>query len=811
MEGQLMIRIAESTEQEFERKHFDVVRRVGAECTLFLAADERFPLDGACRMAAYGSGVRHTIKGGTGSGDVNVRHFTTIEEGLTKAGFSVVTGEWLDGYDKALQEAKDAFYQGIRDEAKRLNTNPVFLGMGRTMADPVYDAAVDVDADAAIYVVSRNSGEGADRQVKAGDIELTEAEIRDILAVNEKYERFMLVLNTGGLVDLTPVRGVRNILLLGQLGMATGDVLADILLGKSYPSGKLSMTWAPIAAYPSTEGFGDMDDTVYNEGIYVGYRYFDTKKVEVTYPFGFGLGYTSFDIDAKASSENGRNVTVEAVVSNTGKHAGKEVVQVYVSAPEGTELDQPYQVLACFGKTKELKPGESETLKLAFDMKDLAGFDEKSGQYILEKGTYTVRAGSSSQDTKTAGTVEASEIRFVPGEGRSAKKPSAGPGGEKFSFNEVMEGKRTAAEFASTLTDEQLAQLCTGYHKDQTEGGFVIGQASLSLAGGAGDTTERLKDLDVPALNMADGPAGLRVSTSYKQVGDMVKPVSNALESLLAVLDPDGLQQLKDSMPAPTKEEEEAPLYYQYCTAIPIGTALAQSWSTEAVEECGDLVGSEMEQFGIDIWLAPAMNIHRSPLCGRNFEYYSEDPLLTGLIAAAMNRGVHGHPGRATTIKHFACNNQETNRYVSNSVLSERALREIYLKGFEICIRECAPYALMTSYNLVNGEHSCTSEYLLNEILRGEWGYEGLVMTDWVVTRDDMLKASSRKNKYTNASAAGCVKAGNDLVMPGAVSDVEDILKGLTDGSHPYAITRAELELAAAHVLELIVKLRNAR
>ena len=246
---------------------------------------------------------------------------------------------------------------------------------------------------------------------------------------------------------------------------------------------------------------------------------------------------------------------------------------------------------------------------------------------------------------------------------------------------------------------------------------------------------------------------------------------------------------------------------YVYCSAIPIGTALAQSWNEEVCKKCGDIVGTEMEMFGVNLWLAPAMNIQRSPLCGRNFEYLSEDPLISGIMAAAITEGVQIHKGCGTTVKHFACNNQETNRMVSNSVVSERALREIYLKGFEICVKKSQPQAIMSSYNLINGEHTCNSKDLLNYVLRDEWGYQGIVMTDWYATENVMVDEKGRNNKHTVGVASGCVKAGNDITMPGSSANINQILKALEDTTDEYSITKTELQITAKRVLEAILKL----
>lgn len=511
------------------------------------------------------------------------------------------------------------------------------------------------------------------------------------------------------------------------------------------------MTWAPIGEYASTEGFGDPNDTEYKEGIYVGYRYFDTVGTTPDYPFGYGMGYTTFVVEPKDFAADAKTVTVTAVVKNTGTIAGKEVVQVYYSAPDGV-LDRPYQELAGFAKTKELQPGEQEEVTVSFTTESMAGYDMARAAYILEAGVYYVRVGNSSRNTHIAGAIhldaeavveqernicgesgftdlkpekrgvtyaeEAKEketVVFVELSAAELKQvthvyselPRELPHGPACRWEEVVSGKKTMEEFVGGLTDEQLAYLCIGAYKECEDMMEVIGNASISVAGAAGETTQQLKELGTPTLVMADGPAGLRLSPTYECVdGTIRSTASNFGESFMMVLS----EEERAAMAAAASEEAGGETYYQYCTAIPIGTGLAQSWNEELVKQCGDLVGKEMEQFGTHVWLAPAMNIFRSPLCGRNFEYYSEDPLLSGSIAAAMTLGVQAHKGCATTIKHFACNNQETNRYFSNSRVSERALREIYLKGFEICVKHSQPHFIMTSYNLINGEHACNSK-----------------------------------------------------------------------------------------------------
>ena len=840
-----MVRITDAAVQPFETEHIALVRKVAPECALFLKREDKTLPVTPGKVALYGSGARKTIKGGTGSGDVNVRHFVTIEEGLENAGFEITSKEWLDAYDKVVADAHVAFVERVKKEAAELGINAVMYGMGKAMPQPEYELEMKAEGDLAVYVLSRNSGEGSDRSIEPGDIDLSATEIRDILYCSEKYEKFVLVLNVGGMVNLEPVKNVKNILLLGQLGSPMGDVLADILTGKSNPSGKLAMTWAPIDTYPSTKGFGDMDDTVYHEGIYVGYRYFDTAKVIPTFPFGYGISYTEFEIGNAAVKADEKEVTVKVPVKNTGAHAGKEVVQVYVSKPS-VKLDQPYQDLLAFAKTKELQPGESEEVTLTFKTNGMSSFDEASASYVLEAGIYWVRVGNSSADTKICAGLKLDETAVVkkcrhicPGaeipefkieaekeavtadvpvyelkaeafetvEVNYSKDPVEIPKTKECTFEDVKNGKASLDEFVGNLTNEQLAYLSIGYHEDNTGMGSIIGASSKSVAGAAGETCQRLENLGVPTISMADGPAGIRVCTEYKIVDGKAKGMDNPLAGMMEFMEPEQLQMMASMAPKPTQEELDAPVNYMYCTAIPIGTALASSFNTEACKELGAMVGEEMEQFGVHLWLAPAMNIQRSPLCGRDFEYLSEDPVVSGKIAAAITLGVQSHKGCGTTIKHYALNNQESNRMASNSIVSERALREIYLRNFEICIEGSAPETVMSSYNLINGEHANNSKDIQTYVLRDEWGYEGTVMTDWYAVGGMMSQAAGRVDKHAAGTASGCVHAGNDLTMPGMQADFDDMMNALEKKEARYPITRAELQVSAKRVLNTILRL----
>lgn len=845
-----MIRYTENKIQKNETENAKVIRTIAPESTVLLKKDGSFPLREIGHIAVYGNGARHTIKGGTGSGDVNVHHFVTIEEGLENAGFHIVTKDWLKQYDVVMHEAKKAFFTELKVQAKQIGIPVTMLAIGKVVPEPEYTIPINAECETAIYCLARNSGEGGDRKNEKGDIKLNDSEIRDILEINEKYKRFMLVLNVGGLVDLTPVKNVKNILVLGQLGTPTGDVLADILTGKSYPSGKLTMTWANLEKYPSTYGFGDLNDTCYNEGIYVGYRYFEKIGEEVGYRFGYGLGFTDFEIGKSKVSVKKDEISINTEVRNIGRYKGKEVVQVYCSKPDG-KLNQPVKELIGFAKTKELFPGEEDTVEITFRVDAMESFCEDCEAYILADGNYYLSVGTDSGNTRIIACIKNEEqltvlqtknlfanlevesrLKGSIFEGKNTVSREESTEVETFILNkeiiktkkaiyeekkwlaekqatadwrDVVSGRISIEKFAEGLTDRELAYVCCGSKVNLTDIGNVIGSASSKVAGAAGETTGMLADSHhLESIVLCDGPAGIRIAPVYtlKNGRTESKEMSFGKE-MMEFLDEEDLEQLKRQANLNMSEDEEK-LYFQYCTAIPIATDIAQSFNLEAAKCYGQIVGEEMQMFGIQLWLAPALNIQRSPLCGRNFEYYSEDPYVSGMMAAAITESVQKFKGCGVTLKHFACNNQETNRYGSNSIVSERALREIYLKGFEIAVKKAKPRAIMSSYNLLNGEHTANKKELLKNILRDEWKFDGMVMTDWFTSTNIM---NIPDGKYTNSSAAGCVKAGNNLIMPGMATDLEDIMNALNNTQHTYTITRDDLINCALPVLKCIYEI----
>lgn len=738
--------------QNYEIEHQEEVRRLAGECMVILENDGVLPLQaGTKKIALFGTGARHTIKGGTGSGDVNVRENISIAQGLERAGFKFVTEGWLDQYDRLYADAQEA-------------------------EQPEITEADVKEADAAIYVISRNSGEGKDRRAEKGDYYLSDRELQNIRFMTEHYKNCIVLLNVGGVIDLTALKtieGIQAIMLVGQTGNMGGYAVADVLTAKTIPSGKLTDTWArSYEDYPSSATFshrdGNLDDEYYSDGIYVGYRYFDTFGVMPLYCFGYGKSYTEFEIKTMNVTADEKQVQVEVEVTNIGdKYPGKEVVQVYYSAPDGI-MEKPTQELAGFAKTKLLAPGEKDVVTITFATTDMASFDAYDAAWVMEEGEYTIRVGNSSRNTEAVAVIDLDEQVTTLQLKRLMRDTIAVRelhhmipifdiefdfGVPAIPFRIMLQAENFKKELVEyevmrrTLMDKRKDEVLT--LEDVKAGNATLDELTAQL------TVEEMAELCVGTERKnGDGPAGLRLETP--------------------------------------------------CTAIPIATTLAQSWDVDLIHRMGELVGEEMKQLHVDLWLAPGMNIHRNPLCGRNFECYSEDPVLTGLCAAAETKGVQSHEGRGATIKHFAGNNQEDNRMLTNVHISERALREIYLKGFEIAVKTAQPYAIMTSYNLINGVHSANNYDMLQNIARDEWGFEGLVMADWYTSQDTTeMGMVSPSGKYSHSSSVQCIKAGNDLQMPGCQQNVDDIVEAVNEGKE---ITKADLQHCAKHILSVALK-----
>ena len=894
---------------EREQRHRILAREAAEESIVLLKNDGVLPLPTGIPVALFGAGAGLTIKGGTGSGDVNVRHSVSIYDGFTLARVRVTSKDWIEDYEERYELARQAWKRQILDECGGTTDGQLFFDTYTSHAfempegRPIEDTDVQ-DAKTAVYVISRVAGEGSDRHLAKGDYYLTDHELEDLRVLATLVEKIVIVINAGAPIDLTVLEAmpeVKAILFMGQAGEEGGNACARILLGFVNPSAKLTATWAKrYMDYPGAMEFSDVraqldEDNAYGaaetidrdallarsryeEGIYVGYRYFDSFGVTPRYHFGHGLSYTSFVLTAEAPRAAADGLYIPVTVENTGNpYAGKEVVQVYAACPQpavisgedgvkaaasgepaetltedagdggaGVEASAQAQVeakeykrLVAFRKTRLLAPGEQETMTLHVDGRALASFrtdyDAAHGAWVIEAGRYAIFVGSSSEESRLqlAGVVEVAEEKVLeivphicpvkdadfhecaaPVESLRRKtqawsdtwatmkqaaqqgKRIAGlcgklgwtqalgetvwaPGEEPVFRNAQDDLDRMAHAIASALEVKDLIPLLMGEFDMHAS---ALGSAGQRVPGTAGETSRSLEELlHVPGISMADGPAGLRLSRSYLVERATGEKLSTGIEANFE-------NGFFASEPA---EPEKYERWYQFTTAWPVGTNLAQTWNEELLGAVGRATGIEMEEFHVAWWLAPGMNIQRNPLNGRNFEYYSEDPLLSGKMAAAITKGVQTLPGVGTTVKHFACNNQENNRMGVNAVVSERALREIYLRGFEIAIKESQPMCIMTSYNEINGVHSANNADLCTEIARREWHFQGVIMTDWATTLD-----------FGGADAAGCVAAGNDLIMPGATSDLENIEQAYAEGR----LSEADIRSCAERVLNIVLR-----
>lgn len=778
-----------------EKENSKLSTEAATEGMVLLENNGVLPMAKSGKIALFGYGAYATKKGGTGSGDVNQRNVVTVWDGLKNAGYTVTTEDYL-GKAKADYEKKDSEFvspTGNRWESYK----------HEDMSPTDAQIAGSEKTDTAIYVIARNSGEGDDRTIAKGDYYLYDSERITLEKIAKSYGKVIVLLNVGGVIDTkfydeingAVPNGLDAMLLMSQGGQNVGTALVQILQGQVNPSGKLSDTWAEnYEDYPASSRIGNNDGDAleedYNEDIYVGYRYFDTFGKTPAYAFGYGMSYTSFDTNVLSVTADKDQVSVKVKVTNTGNtYAGKEVVQVYFSAPDGT-LEKPYQELAGYAKTETLKPGESQTMTISYKTTEMSSYSEAAAAYIMEDGNYVIRVGNSSRNTHPAAVLtlgqdvlteqlsdqfvqdeniklytkagqtsytypqEAAEIAaaqritldftgfrapnsaspyddesittYLTAEEAAGYKPVKNETVETVTVDDtaklidVYNGELTLEQFVANLDIEQMAHLVNGNSR-VTPDEPIIGAQANSVKGAAGETSSLYYDsLGIPNIVLADGPAGIRITQQYT-------------------------------------DEATGQDYYQYCTAWPIGTMLAQSFNDELIEKVGEAIGKEMDEYGVTLWLAPGMNIHRDPLCGRNFEYYSEDPFLTGTVGTAATLGVQSNPGIGVTIKHYAANSQEINRNTQNNTLSERAFREIYLKAFEMVVKSAQPMAIMSSYNKNNGTYAADDYNLLTDLPRGEWGFEGLVMTDW--------GAGGR------ASVDKMMHAGNDLIMSGGTQD----------------------------------------
>lgn len=790
---------------EREIKHRDLAREICAEGIVLLENNGVLPLT-AKKAALYGAGARHTVFGGTGSGENNPRYNVNIEEGLKNAGIAITSEDWLDEYD-VLYERELALYKKNLKKAMRkvpimqhmdyAADNPFYLPSGRPVSKDD-----NTGADVAVYVLARQAGEGADRKDIPGDYYATEDEISLMRSITQNYKDTILVLNVGAVIDLSFLDEIRfsAVVLLMQGGMEAGNALADILTGKVNPSGRLADTWGfKYEDYPCSDTFSErnpeMHQEDYREGIFVGYRWFDKKGIMPRYKFGYGLSYTSFKTEADYCANRGTKISVNVRVTNTGNKAGKEVTMLYLSCPEN-KLIREKSSLVAFSKTVLLEPGKKDYFTLSFDLKNFAAFDNDNHRFILEKGEYLICLNDepllvleldedavtektdpiSLSDRKIDYIIHEKSERVIPSDIRRCKI--------KASEISCITHKYAVPKFEKNAEIDQVVSGLT--YKDMCKllvGRTYFGPFRHRVFGAVGYTTSKLFHKGIDAMPMADGPQGLNLT----QISAKPKHNLFAIPTL-----PESLRHVHkiSKLGAASDKAKNQELFYQYCTSWPSETVVAQTWSVYHARLLGKAVAKEMLEYGVVFWLAPALNIHRNPLCGRNYEYYSEDPVLTGIIASRVIRGVHEEYGCYPTIKHFAANNLETKRNVSSSNLDERTLREIYLRAFRIAVETAHPEAVMCSYNKINGIYTALNYDLQTRILRNEWGFDGIVMTDWFATG------------HHESLDELCCKAGTDLIMPGLPHIPWKIMRALKKG----LISKEDIERSARRIIKLSIE-----
>ncbi|NEU62660.1 glycoside hydrolase family 3 C-terminal domain-containing protein [Paenibacillus sp. ALJ109b] len=780
-------------------------RTVAAEGAVLLKNEgQALPIQKDENVSVFGRIQVNYYRSGTGSGgSVHVAYTTNLLDGLRSKKGLTVNEELAAVYEKWIEE------NPFDDGGKVWAAEP-WNQKEMPLTDEVVSQARSKSSKA-IVVIGRTAGEDQDNVDAPGSYRLTEDEKAMLKQVTNHFEQTIVVLNVSNIMDMSwlndqsYVHPIQSVIYSWHGGMEGGNAIADVLAGDVTPSGKLTDTIAySIEDYPSTSNYGNEFKNLYQEDIYVGYRYFETFRPEkVQFEFGYGLSYTTFTTkaeDAKLISQDGENsIKVNVTVTNTGTtYAGKEVVQIYYEAPQG-QLGKPAKALVAFGKTNLLQPGESQRLTVSFPVDSMASYDDAgvtghASAYVLEAGTYRLYVGTSVKNVEhvsidgqdgyvveTIQLVEQLQEAMAPTEGFTRMKPGARKddgsyelifadvptrqvsmaerieqclpqtleqtGNQGYKLRDVKDGKVSLEAFIAQLSDQDLAAIVRGEGMSSP----LVTSGTASAFGGVSDS---LFNYGIPVACTADGPSGIRMDSGEK------------------------------------------------ATQVSIGTLLAATWNAELVEELYVMEGQELLRNQVDALLGPGLNIRRSPMNGRNFEYFSEDPLISGVFAAACTKGIM-KGGSNATLKHFACNNQEKHRSKVDAVVSERALREIYLKGFEIAVKEGGANSIMTSYNPING-HWAASNYDLNTtILRGEWGFQGIVMTDWWAIMNDGVEGGPADRKNTN----WMVRAQNDLymVVPNYGAEIngwdDNTIESLENGT----LTRGELQRSAMNICEFIM------
>ncbi len=751
------------------------------------------PLTESDKVSVFGRPMIEYYRSGTGSGGaVNVEYATNI----------------LDGFnDSNLNINQDI----VNDYKEWLKDHPFDNGGGGWAAEPWFQRDMEITPDyakvqsektnKAVYIIGRTAGEDKDNFAWDGSYLLTQEEKSNLKSITDAFEDVCVVLNVSNTIDMKWIDDeqyngkIKSVIIVWQGGMEGGNAVVDVLSGKKSPSGKLPDTIAyDIEDYPSTANFGNPLTNLYKEDIYVGYRYFETFAPDkVLYEFGYGLSYTTFDIQTISAVADENNVEIEVKVTNNGDtYTGKEVVQVYYEAPQG-QLGKPARQLVAYQKTKELAPGESQNVKITFAVNAMASYDDSNATgnkscYVLEAGEYNIYVGNSVRNNSLEFTYKLDELKVVeqlseiacpnddnleimkPGARKAdgtyeityipSQKPTVDmakrieenlpptmeiTGDVGITLQDVRDGKAKIEEFVAQLTVSELAQIVRGEGMSNPR----VTQGTASAFGGLSDP---LFNYGIPAACCADGPSGLRMSGK--------------------------------------------------ATQLPIGTALSSSWNPELVRELYTMEGQELYRNQVDTLLGPGVNIHRNPLNGRNFEYYSEDPYLSGTMSVASTGGIKDG-GAWGTIKHFALNGQESHRFKIDAVCSERAIREIYLKTFEMPVKAGTVMALMTAYNPINGHWAASNYDLCTTVLRGEWGYKGFVMTDWWAKMNDVVEGGEESNQNTR----DMVRSQNDvyMVVNNNGAEINSNNDNTEESIEKGTLTIGELQRAAINICNFIL------
>ena len=767
------------------KQYAATARQAVAEGVILLKNDGQvLPLADMTKVAVFGRTQFNYYKSGTGSGGlVNTSYVMGILEALEQDSTVVVNQNLKKTY-------KDWLVHNPFDAGEGWAAEPWFQ---KEM--PISDELVNsikAESDAAIVIIGRTAGEDKDNKADEGSYYLNQEERNMLSKVCSTFEKTIVLLNVGNIIDMNWVKEYNPsaVLYVWQGGQEGGMGVLDVLRGYVSPSGKLTDTIAyEIEDYPSDSCYGDELCNQYIEDIYVGYRYFETfKKDRVMYPFGFGLSYTTFSMNVSSVEEKKEELIFSVKVTNTGSYKGKEVVQLYVEAPQG-ELGKPAKSLCGFAKTKELQAGESETVTITVPKYMVSSYDDSGAtghksSYVLEAGNYTFWIGSDVRETRSVHTMEVKTLEVIetleeamapvvdfkrmrpamggnsyevsyeavpkrtisPSTRRLERMPAEIPytGDKGIKLSDVASGNATMESFIGQLSDEDLFCIARGE-------GMSSPKVTPGTAGAFGGVTDSLLGFGIPVACCADGPSGVRMDCGT------------------------------------------------IAFALPNGTCLASTFNTALIGELFEYEGMELRKNQVDTLLGAGMNIHRHPLNGRNFEYFSEDPLLTGKIAAAQLNGMHKY-GVTGTIKHYACNNQEFKRTEVETVISERALREIYLKGFEIAVKESSAYSIMTSYNPINGLWAASNYDLLTTILRKEWGFDGIVMTDWWAKGND----EGELGTVNNSSAM--IRSQNDLAMVTANALENTSNDNSKEGLEKGWIERAEFQRTAINICKALLK-----